>query len=56
MAKWAYREAELNIPRLAQEQDLGAAPCPRVRCCPESWRCWDGHVAMIVGRRHHDRG
>ena len=48
LTQWAYHEAGLNIPRLAQEQDIGAAVAPgAVR--PGDLAVWDGHVAMIVG-------
>jgi cell wall-associated NlpC family hydrolase len=48
LTQWAYREAGLEIPRLAQEQDIGA----RVdggSLRPGDLAVWDGHVAMIVG-------
>lgn len=48
LTQWAYREAGLNIPRLAQEQDVGAAvDAGSLR--PGDLAVWDGHVAMIVG-------
>jgi len=48
LTQWAYREAGLNIPRLAQEQDIGAAvDAGALR--PGDLAVWDGHVAMIVG-------
>jgi cell wall-associated NlpC family hydrolase len=48
LTQWAYQEAGLNIPRLAQEQDVGASVDPgSVR--PGDLAVWDGHVAMIVG-------
>ncbi|MCV7223670.1 C40 family peptidase [Mycolicibacterium elephantis] len=48
LTQWAYREAGLNIPRLAQEQDIGAAvDAGSLR--PGDLAVWDGHVAMIVG-------
>jgi peptidoglycan DL-endopeptidase CwlO len=48
LTQWAYHEAGLNIPRLAQEQDVGAAINPGV-LRPGDLAVWDGHVAMIVG-------
>ncbi len=48
LTQWAYREAGLEIPRLAQEQDVGAAVNSR-SLRPGDLAVWDGHVAMIVG-------
>ena len=48
LTQWAYNEAGLNIPRLAQEQDVGAAVNPG-SLRPGDLAVWDGHVAMIVG-------
>lgn len=48
LTQWAYREAGLELPRLAQEQDVGAAvDAGSLR--PGDLAVWDGHVAMIVG-------
>ncbi|WP_304118669.1 C40 family peptidase [Mycolicibacterium bacteremicum] len=48
LTQWAYREAGLTLPRLAQEQDIGAAvDAGSLR--PGDLAVWDGHVAMIVG-------
>jgi cell wall-associated NlpC family hydrolase len=48
LTQWAYREAGLELPRLAQEQDVGAA-VDRGSLRPGDLAVWDGHVAMIVG-------
>jgi peptidoglycan DL-endopeptidase CwlO len=48
LTQWAYHEAGLNIPRLAQEQDIGATVDPG-SLQPGDLAVWDGHVAMIVG-------
>lgn len=48
LTQWAYSEAGLNLPRLAQEQDVGA-PVPAGSLRPGDLAVWDGHVAMIVG-------
>ncbi len=48
LTQWAYSEAGLTIPRLAQEQDVGAAIEPG-GLLPGDLAVWDGHVAMIVG-------
>ncbi|WP_370333132.1 C40 family peptidase [Mycolicibacterium hippocampi] len=48
LTQWAYHEAGLNLPRLAQEQDIGATvDAGSLR--PGDLAVWDGHVAMIVG-------
>ena len=48
LTQWAYHEAGLDLPRLAQEQDLGAAvSLSSLR--PGDLAVWDGHVAMVVG-------
>ncbi len=48
LTQWAYHEAGLQLPRLAQEQDIGAA-VGRGALRPGDLAVWDGHVAMIVG-------
>ncbi|OFB38268.1 glycoside hydrolase [Mycolicibacterium sp. (ex Dasyatis americana)] len=48
LTQWAYHEAGLAIPRLAQEQDIGKAVSPGT-LRPGDLAVWDGHVAMIVG-------
>ncbi len=48
LTQWAYHEAGLELPRLAQEQDIGAA-VGRDSLRPGDLAVWDGHVAMIVG-------
>jgi cell wall-associated NlpC family hydrolase len=48
LTQWAYSEAGLSLPRLAQEQDVGASvEAEDLR--PGDLAVWDGHVAMIVG-------
>lgn len=48
LTQWAYHEAGLDIPRLAQEQDIGkAVSAGSLR--PGDLAVWDGHVAMVVG-------
>lgn len=49
LTQWAYHQAGLDIPRLAQEQDTGNAINPS-NLRPGDLAVWDGHVAMIVGR------
>jgi cell wall-associated NlpC family hydrolase len=48
LTQWAYHEAGLDLPRLAQEQDVGAT-VDRGALRPGDLAVWDGHVAMIVG-------
>lgn len=48
LTQWAYHEAGLDIPRLAQEQDIGKAVSSNT-LRPGDLAVWDGHVAMIVG-------
>ncbi|KUI00158.1 C40 family peptidase [Mycobacterium sp. IS-3022] len=48
LTQWAYSEAGLSLPRLAQEQDIGA-PVAAGDLRPGDLAVWDGHVAMIVG-------
>lgn len=48
LTQWAYREAGLTLPRLAQEQDIGA-PVAFGDLRPGDLAVWDGHVAMVVG-------
>ena len=48
LTQWAYSEAGLNIPRLAQDQDIGA-PVSAADLRPGDLAVWDGHVAMVVG-------
>jgi cell wall-associated NlpC family hydrolase len=48
LTQWAYHEAGLDLPRLAQEQDVGGAVDPG-SLRPGDLAVWDGHVAMIVG-------
>lgn len=48
LTQWAYHEAGLDIPRLAQEQDIGAA-VGSSSLRPGDLAVWDGHVAMVVG-------
>jgi cell wall-associated NlpC family hydrolase len=48
LTQWAYHEAGLELPRLAQEQDVGA-PVSAASLQPGDLAVWDGHVAMIVG-------
>jgi peptidoglycan DL-endopeptidase CwlO len=48
LTQWAYHEAGLDLPRLAEDQDVGAAVAPGA-LLPGDLAVWDGHVAMVVG-------
>ncbi|MGN5235745.1 C40 family peptidase [Rhodococcus sp. SJ-3] len=48
LTQWAYGEAGVAIPRLAQEQDVGT-PVDAGSVLPGDLAVWDGHVAMVVG-------
>ncbi|MFD6895409.1 C40 family peptidase [Rhodococcus sp. NPDC060086] len=48
LTQWAYGEAGLELPRLAQEQDVGT-PVDSGSVLPGDLAVWDGHVAMVVG-------
>ena len=48
LTQWAYHQAGLDIPRLAQEQDIGNS-VGQNNLRPGDLAVWDGHVAMIVG-------
>lgn len=48
LTQWAYHEAGLDLPRLAQEQDIGSA-VNQSTLRPGDLAVWDGHVAMVVG-------
>lgn len=48
LTQWAYGQAGLDIPRLAQEQDVGARVASD-SVLPGDLAVWDGHVAMVVG-------
>lgn len=48
LTQWAYRQAGVELPRLAQDQDVGR----QVRADelqPGDLAVWDGHVAMYTG-------
>lgn len=48
LTQYAYGEAGVEIPRLAQEQDVGQRVDPE-SVLPGDLAVWDGHVAMVVG-------
>jgi cell wall-associated NlpC family hydrolase len=48
LTQWAYRDAGVEIPRLAQEQDVGVQ-VSQSDLMPGDLAVWDGHVAMYIG-------
>ncbi|MBF6356283.1 C40 family peptidase [Nocardia higoensis] len=49
LTKWAYGEAGVELPRLAQEQHIGHPQVSPGELMPGDLAVWDGHVAMVVG-------
>ena len=47
--QWSYRQAGLEIPRLAQDQDEAGYRVDQAQVQPGDLAVWDGHVAMIIG-------
>ncbi|MEV8192955.1 C40 family peptidase [Rhodococcus pyridinivorans] len=50
LTQYAYAQAGVELPRLAQEQDVGTRVDPAA-ALPGDLVVWDGHVAMVVGNR-----
>ncbi|WP_084721621.1 C40 family peptidase [Rhodococcus marinonascens] len=48
LTQWAYGEAGVGIPRLAQEQNVGMT-VNQGDLMPGDLAVWDGHVAMVIG-------
>lgn len=48
LTQWAYGQAGVDIPRLAQEQGVGTA-VDQSDVMPGDLAVWDGHVAMVIG-------
>ncbi|MEP9392224.1 MULTISPECIES: C40 family peptidase [Gordonia] len=49
LTQWAYRQAGLELPRLAQEQDTAGIAVAQGDLLPGDLAVWDGHVAMYIG-------
>ncbi|EGD56566.1 NLP/P60 protein [Gordonia neofelifaecis NRRL B-59395] len=47
--QWAYRQAGLELPRLAQEQDTAGFEVAQADLQPGDLAVWSGHVAMYIG-------
>ncbi|MCC8928486.1 C40 family peptidase [Rhodococcus sp. BGS-1C] len=48
LTQWAYGEQGVDLPRLAQEQNVGTSVGPE-DLMPGDLAVWDGHVAMVIG-------
>ncbi|MDI9932029.1 C40 family peptidase [Rhodococcus sp. IEGM 1354] len=48
LTQWAYAQQGVDIPRLAQEQDIGTSVAAG-EVQPGDLAVWDGHVAMVIG-------
>lgn len=48
LTQWAYGEQGVELPRLAQEQNVGAQ-VRQDEVMPGDLAIWDGHVAMVIG-------
>ncbi|MYR06198.1 hydrolase Nlp/P60 [Gordonia sp. SID5947] len=49
LTQWSYRQAGVELPRLAQDQDTAGIPVSQSQLRPGDLAVWDGHVAMYVG-------
>ncbi|MBH0777455.1 NlpC/P60 family protein [Nocardia bovistercoris] len=49
LTKYAYGEAGVELPRLAQEQGIGHPQVSPGDLMPGDLAVWDGHVAMVIG-------
>lgn len=48
LTQWAYGEQGVELPRLAQEQNIGTQ-VSQDELMPGDLAVWDGHVAMVIG-------
>ncbi|AYF75049.1 NlpC/P60 family protein [Nocardia yunnanensis] len=49
LTQWAYAQAGVSLPRLAQEQGFGHQRIGPGDLMPGDLAVWDGHVAMVIG-------
>ncbi|WP_330183217.1 NlpC/P60 family protein [Nocardia sp. NBC_01503] len=49
LTQWAYGQAGVSLPRLAQEQGYGHTQIGPGDLMPGDLAVWDGHVAMVIG-------
>ena len=47
--QWAYRQAGVELPRLAQDQDTAGRQISQAELQPGDLAVWSGHVAMYIG-------
>lgn len=47
--QWAYRQAGVELPRLAQDQDTVGRQVSQSELQPGDLAVWSGHVAMYIG-------
>ncbi|MGB3695881.1 MAG: C40 family peptidase [Gordonia sp. (in: high G+C Gram-positive bacteria)] len=47
--RWAYQQAGLELPRLAQDQDTAGFQVSQDELQPGDLAVWSGHVAMYIG-------
>ena len=48
LTQWSWRQAGVELPRLAEEQNVGRQ-IERSELIPGDLLVWDGHVAMYAG-------
>ncbi|MEU6580942.1 NlpC/P60 family protein [Nocardia sp. NPDC046763] len=49
LTQWAYAQAGVSLPRMAQEQGYGHQQVGPGDLMPGDLAVWDGHVAMVIG-------
>ncbi|WP_439032376.1 C40 family peptidase [Gordonia terrae] len=49
LTQWAYRQAGVDLPRLAQDQDTAGIRVSQAQLRPGDLAVWSGHVAMYIG-------
>lgn len=49
LTQWAYRQAGVDLPRLAQDQDTAGVAVSQSDLMPGDLAVWSGHVAMYIG-------
>lgn len=49
LTQYAYRQAGVELPRLAQDQDTAGYRVDRAELSPGDLAVWSGHVAMYIG-------
>ena len=49
LTQWAYKQAGVDLPRLAQDQDTAGTAVSQAQLQPGDLAVWDGHVAMYIG-------